>query len=129
MNYTQLSDINNFFYSGLQDQESETQSEVMAILMQPKRSQFYSRSTGAGIPEYENQPITAMMRIMMAYDVVMAFAQRNARVSVDKTIAVSQNSVTVEQEGDEVKVSVLYIPIKTLQAQRTPGVSIGGSIR
>lgn len=135
MNYGQASDINNFFYAGLIDTDLQTQSEVLAILLQPKRSLFYYRSAGAGIPEYENLPVTAQMQITMAYDVVMAISLRNSRVpngsdgGVDKRIAVSQNGVTVETNGDEVSVKVLYIPIYNLQAQRTPGISLGGKTR
>jgi hypothetical protein len=135
MNFAQLSDINNFFYAGLIDVDTETQADILSILIQPKRSMFYNRSDGAGIPEYENQPITSMMQIMMAYDIVMAVSLRNSRVSngsdggVDKRVAVSQNSVTTEQNGDEVQVNVLYIPLYSMTAIRTPGISLGGRTR
>lgn len=135
MDFGAASDINNFFYAGMVDLDTQIQSEVLQAITQPKRSMFYFRDAGAGIPEYENTPITAQSRIMMAYDVVMAIAGRNAQVpngstgGVDRRVAVSQNSVTIEVKDDEVTLNVLYIPLHSLQSRKIPAVPLGGRVR
>ena len=134
MDYSNPGDSNHFFYSGVEDIDVQIESEVMQALLTRKRSLFYWRSQGAGIPDYENLPITAQNKIAMAYDSVIALTKRNATVTNgqapgtrDMRVAVSQSSVKViSNDQGEMEVQVLYIPLHSLVTRKSPSIPLAG---
>lgn len=114
-----------FFYYGLVDQRAEISSDITQGVMQPKRSLFYDRSFGAGISEYENTPGGLSLEVGIKYDIASWIAQRNSEVSDgsndtrDRRAVASQGSISVEQNGTDIDVAVLYIPYFDYQ---TPGI-------
>lgn len=126
-----LSDFDIFFYYGKSDLEIETKSDLMANLMQPKRSLFYNRALDAtGIHDYENFPEGPRIRVNLPYDIVNSFGKRNQFVSSgengtrDRRVAVSQSTVKVEFSGKgNVNVTVLYIPLANFK--QTESLQIG----
>lgn len=131
MDYGLASDINNFFYAGKVDLDTQIQSEVLQAVLQPKRSMFYNRSYGAGITEYENYPMTANIKIFIAYDVVRALAIRNSKVPngngdyPDRRVAVSQNNIIVKIENESINLSVYYVPMYNIKASRILTIPMG----
>lgn len=119
-------DINSvwdtFFYYGGEKSKSdisvldtECRTDLYELLLQNKRSLFYYRSGSAGVSEYENNPNGIGLQIFARFDIAEAVSYRNQLVSngegdsVDRRIAVSQNSVGFEQpQSDELNVLVLY---------------------
>lgn len=118
----QFADFDMFFYYGSGQLEDETKSDIFQNLMQPKRSLFYDRFyDSAGMKEYENRPNSFALRVNMPYDIVTSLSKRNTVVSAgengnpDRRIAVSQATIRIENERDNVKTSVLYIPLATFK--------------
>lgn len=135
MDYGRSSDVDNFFFSGEVDIDTQITSEVLQSLMQPKRSMFFNRSFGAGIPDYENKPLTAQLQIGMAYDIITGIARRNQEVpngsdgTTDYRAVASQSGVVVEADGDTLGVSVWVIPLHSLQSRKIPAIPISGNLR
>ena len=127
-------DSNHFFYAGIEDIDSQISSEVMQALLTRKRSLFYWRNQGAGIPDYENLPITAQNKIAIAYDSVIALTNRNNSVpngqspgTRDMRVAVSQNSVSVTSDNQgSMEVQVSYIPIHSFVVKKSPAIPLAG---
>jgi hypothetical protein len=77
---------------------------------------FYNRQFGGGISEYENQPNNLLTQIGLRFDIANAVAYRNTTVTdgsdntIDRRLAVSQNSIYFEIERDQLNIGVLYIP-------------------
>ncbi len=95
--------------------DMECRTDLYELLIQNKRSLFYYRSGSAGVSEYENNPNGIGLQIFARFDIAEAVSYRNQLVSngengsVDRRIAVSQNSVGFEQpQADELNVLVLY---------------------
>lgn len=112
-------DFDVFFYYGQNDLPLETRSDVLANILQPKRSLFYNRSLdSAGVSAYENSPVGLTMRVNLPYDVVSSLSRRNQFVSNgengtrDRRVAVSQSTVRiVARDNGNVDITVLYIPL------------------
>lgn len=111
----------NFFYYGENDLQQEISSEILSIILQPKRSLLYSRSNGsAGIEQYENIPNTVMLNILIPYDIMYAIAKRNNTVgngqngTKERRVASSQNLIKINQAGGELDVTALYIPLSDI---------------
>lgn len=109
-----------FFYYGKNTLDKEIESELVQLLLQPKRSLYYDRREGCGIADYENYPNTFFVQVQGAYDVVTAVSWKNTQVvngsnnQKDRRVAVSQNAVAFERTGkntEELNVTVLYIPL------------------
>ena len=122
---SQLSDADLFFFYGEpgSDVDMEIQSDLLAGLMQSKRTLFYNRQDSAGVADKENFPNSLILAIMSRYDVTTWNAYRNAQVSdgtngnPDRRISVSQSSVSVlKNEKGEFDISVGYIPFKNYQS-------------
>jgi len=134
MDYSNSGDSNHFFYAGVEDQDQQISSEVIQALLTRKRSMFYWRNQGAGIPDYENLPITAQNKIAMAYDSVIALTNRNATVPNGQTsgqrdmrVAVSQSSITIDDNGNgEMEMTVQYIPIHSMTRTKSPAIPLAG---
>jgi hypothetical protein len=122
---SEICDPDIFFYYGSNPLELELDHDVMVGLLQPKRSMFYARSDGAGIPDYENKPSSFMLEIGMRYDIVNWIAYRNTVVgdgndgTAERRVAACQFSIDVVRgETGEVDVSVEYIPYADYSAAR-----------
>jgi len=120
-----MTDIDYFFYYGLTDQRAEIEADLSQGLMQSKRSMFYDRSFGAGVPEYENAPQGLALQVSLKYDIAAWVARRNQEVSDgsngkrDRRAITSQNAIQIVQSGDGVDVMVLYIPFFDYQKPAT----------
>jgi len=104
-----MSAAEGFFYWGTLPVQQEVGEDLLTGLMQSKRSLFYNRDYGAGIPDFENTPISLVTIITMRLEVVKFFAIRNGRVTagqivggiqyLDRRAATSQTAVNVVDEG------------------------------
>jgi len=117
---SELKDFDIFFYYGQNDLELETKSDVMANLMQPKRSLFYNRALdSAGVGGYENISEGLTIRVNLPYDIVNSLSKRNQFVSNgengsrDRRVAVSQSTIKIDFDSSKgnVNMTVLYIPL------------------
>jgi len=126
MNYemNQLSDLDIFFFYGEKgsDLDIETQSDILAGIIQKKRSLFYDRQDSSGIPERENNPTGFVLEMSMKFDIVNWIAYRNTKISdgsngtPDRRVAVSQNSIVItENQKGETDVNVEYIPFANIK--------------
>jgi len=117
-----LSDFDMFFYYGQNDLSLETQHDIMCNLMQPKRSLLGNRSQdAAGVPGYENNPISMILSILLPYDITISIAKRNQTVSNgengyrDRRVALSQSNVKVQMEKGNVNITVQYRALADLK--------------
>lgn len=114
-----------FFFYGLVDQRKEIEGDLFQGIMQSKRSMFYARQYGAGVPEYENTAGGLSLEVNMKYDIASWIAQRNKEISTgtdgtrDRRVVTSQSAIRINQRMGEVDVQVLYIPFYDYQA---PGI-------
>ena len=127
----QISDIDMFFFYGLNDIDLEIEHDLLYGLLQPKRSLFYFRSEGAGVEEYENFPSGYFMQVSLRYDMANWVAQRNTRVSdgtkgyPDRRIAVSQATIDIDTLKGNIDVQVLYIPYYNYEKPTVINLAIG----
>lgn len=131
----QLKDFDFFYYydSNPVNLNDEISSDIYQLLLQPKRSLFYSRSqNSAGINDYENFPNSVSLRITMPYDIIIAISKRNTNVSngqgqtIDRRIAASQNTVKIEQFNEDVTISIFYVQLSDIQQQQRISFPLGG---
>lgn len=125
--FTQFASMEYFFYYGENTIElaNECKSDLISLLVQPKRSMFFNRSAGAGIKDFENFPIGLMMQIGIPYAVASAIANRNAYVSdgtnskfPDRRIATAQNVVSFSSDDNgNVDLGIQYIIYDELKNQ------------
>jgi hypothetical protein len=127
-----MSSIDTFFYAGQIDLRTEIMEDIETALMQPKRSLPYFRSYGAGVSEYENEPVSFGMLIKLRYEIAMALSQRNGYVSngdngtLDRRAVTSQTAVTVEQNGPGIDITVPFIALADLMdASNSITISLG----
>jgi hypothetical protein len=105
-----------FFFYGQVDERKEIESDLVQGVMQNKRSLFYDRSYGAGIPQYENTAGGLSLEVNMKYDITAWIAQRNREVSDgtkntrDRRVVTSQSAIKINQRQGEADIQVLYIP-------------------
>ncbi len=125
-----LTDFDNFFYHGSGNLDDEIKSELLIMLLQPKKSLYYSRNdNAAGIKEYENQPQSINLEIGLRYDIVSAIGKRNLNVSRDnpnRQVAASQSQIVINRNGVDVNISVLYLPLKDFRKPDNIEISLGG---
>jgi len=110
-----IADFNlGFFYYGKNSLDDESRFDLFQLLLQPKRSLFYDRRESAGISDYENRPNTIELQVLGRFEIANAVAYRNSLVTngadntIDRRIAVSQNSIGFSARGEELDVNVLY---------------------
>jgi hypothetical protein len=117
--YSQLSDFDIILFYGENDLDLEIQSEILAGLIQGKRSLFYNRQDGCGISE--NVPNGLSSQISMRYQIAKWGAYRNSYVtdgssgSPDRRALISQNSVSFDtnnKNDGNMDLNVLYVPMK-----------------
>lgn len=112
---TKYSSIDYFFFYGKNSLEEESVSDLFGLILQPKRSLYYSRSDGSGVERYENYPDALTLQIGLRFDIAQAVANRNSLVVNgrdgfrDRRIAVSQFSIKFysNKQGD-LDVTILY---------------------
>jgi hypothetical protein len=123
--------IAHFFAWGTEPLADEVQADLELGMVQPKRSLFYDRSYGAGVPDRENGPVSAVGLVGIKYDVASFVALRNSKVSDgsggtrDRRVAASQSTVdvTVKKTG-EVDVHLGYILYSDMSSMKS--ASTGG---
>lgn len=122
--YSQLSDFDLFFYYGEEGSnlEMETQSDVLAGIIQPKRSLFYDRLDSSGVPEKENFPNSFVLEISTKYNIVSWCSYRNTKVSdgangtPERRVAISQDLIAINYNNKgETDVNVQYIPFANIK--------------
>jgi len=118
MSIEQLKDFDNFFYYGQGDLKREIESDIHSIVNQNVRSLYYNRDNdSAGLDQYENTPNAIVQSVLIPYNVVSALSKRNVNVgngqngSKDRRIAVSQNSVKIDNKENFIDVSIFYIAL------------------
>lgn len=126
----QLADFDTFFYYGEGKLQDEIASDLIQILVQPKRSLLYSRSrNSSGIQE--NFPNTVRIKTLYPFDIVSAISKRNNVVgngqngSKERRVATSQNLVKIKQKGSEVDISVFYLPFYDINQNTKVEFQIG----
>jgi len=130
---TELSNLDVFFYYGEpgSDQLVETESDLLAGIIQPKRTLYYNRRDSSGVPEKENFPNSFVLAISTRYDIANWNSYRNTQVSdgsngtPDRRVAISQNSIEINQDQKgEMDVKIGFIPFASFQQQRTLSLPI-----
>jgi len=115
MTLQELSSSDFFFYWDTADRKQVIEADLMAMMLQPRRSLLYNREYGCGISEYEGVPNTIAIQIMLRFDIVNSFATRNSRVAdgregmPDRRALTSQSVIAIEQEGGDIDVVVNYV--------------------
>lgn len=103
-----------FFYYGKGDLDIESRMDLHQIIFQPKRSLYYNRRESAGVASYENNPNGLQLQVLMRFDIANAIAYRNSLVvdgtggQKDRRLAVSQNFIGFESNGENLDVKILY---------------------
>lgn len=129
-----LKDFDIIFYYGQNELSLETKSDILANLMQPKRSLFYNRALdSAGIPGYENNPEGLTLRVNLPYDIVSGLSLRNQFISngeddsKDRRVAVSQSTIRIEFDSSNgnVNITVLYIPLADFKQDESISFNLG----
>ena len=130
--YSQISDFDVFFYYGESDIELENQSDIMWGVMQPKRSMYYNRREGCGLPDRVNEPNTIQLTIVGRYDITQWVGYRNTYVTNgqngnrDRRVAVSQQTIAFKQnDKGEVDIEILYIPFSTFKQPSILTIPVG----
>ncbi len=104
-----------FFYWDSLDEGVNLEADLLALVLQSKGRLFYNRSYGCGLQGYENMPNALLQGVLLRYDVVNGFAERNLRVTdgskgyPDRRALTSQDAVEVEQGKDEMNLAIGYI--------------------
>lgn len=123
--YKMLSDLDLFFFYGEPGSDilMETESDILAGVLQPKRSLFYNRRDSAGVTGRENMPNSLVLSIMTKYDITTWNAFRNQNVSdgengtPDRRVAISQETVSIRQDGQEMDVLIEFIPFNNMKTK------------
>jgi hypothetical protein len=103
----------HFFYYGenLLDIEEENQFDILQGVMQSQKALSYFRKEGAGIQELENAPNGFILLLLSRYNIVKWSAFRNSYVITnnrDRQIALSQDSIEIEQENNNMNIDIKY---------------------
>jgi len=104
------------FYYGQNDLDLEIESELMLLAIQPLRSLLYDNKESGGIDGYENYPNDINLQINCRFSIASAVAWKNGIIPngteglPDRRIAVSQNSISFQNDGGELDMEILYIP-------------------
>lgn len=130
-----ISDIDNFFYYGVNDLTNELRHDIVQGVMQPRNTLFYGREFGAGATDFENYPNGLFLQVYLRYSIVDFIARRNRQVSDgtdgtrDRRVAVSHNSIRIEYTNEgNVNVDIFYVPFSTFENPDTIRIPLGISI-
>ena len=130
---SELGDMDMFFYHGQVELDVEIEHDIIAGLIQPKRSLYYNRQDGAGVHEYEGHPNTIALDVGLRYDIINWIARRNLTVgdgnsnTKDRRVLASQSAIKILREGQNIDIQVLYIPLFKADQPKIVGFPIGGS--
>jgi hypothetical protein len=126
-------DFDVFFFYGSNDLQLETESDLVAGLIQEKRSLFYNRQDAAGLKE--NYPNTFTLSVSTKYDITSWVSFRNTQVTDgtnstrDRRVAVSQNYISFSRESvGTLNVEVLYIPFYNFKKAQQLTIPVSGGI-
>lgn len=130
---SQVENMDLFFYYGEKgsDPDMETQSDIVAGILQAKRSLFYDRKDSTGVPDKQNYPNSFILGFMTRYDIVNWNAWRNTQVSdgtngnPDRRVVMSQTSIEITQSGQELDLNVKYIPFGNMRKVSSLTIPIG----
>lgn len=118
-----LKDFDNFYYYGQGNTGIETESDIHQIVNQNSRSLYYNRSNdSAGLDEYENSPNTIILSVLIPYNIASALSKRNTYVgngqngTKERRIVLSQNSIKVENNENNVDISLFYIALSNVNS-------------
>lgn len=104
-----------FFYYGDNDLQEEIEHDLFEQVMQPNRSYYYNRQEAIGISQYENYPNTITLYVLVPYIIANGVAFKNTIIedgsysNKDRRVIVSQATISVRQEGAELKVNIGYL--------------------
>jgi len=109
-----------FFYYGenLLPLEEENQFDIIQGVMQSQKALSYFRKEGAGVQELENAPNSFILLLLTRYNIVKWSAFRNSYVITnnrDRQIALSQDSIEIEQDNNEMNIDIRYRSYKDSQ--------------
>jgi hypothetical protein len=117
----------DFLYYGKNNLENETLNDLQTGCIQPKRSQFFNRQDSCGISDYENYPNGFSLLISMKAAIVKWIQYRNGYISnqiPDRRVAVSQNTINIEQSGSEIKLDITYIPYSDFKNPQKANIGV-----
>lgn len=127
-----MSISDRFFFYDTTPVPIQNEGELVELLAQPKRSQFYNRRYGVGVHDSEDFSNTIGMQVGLRYDIVNAIAYRNTIVAdgsrglPDRRIAASFESVGVEQKANgRTDVSVFYSNLQNYEQLNSVSLPIG----
>lgn len=128
--------IDSFFNSGAGDLGQEVNDDIEVGLLTEKRTQFYYRSYGVGLFDYENRPNLSVLSVLIKYSVMAYMSFRNSMVTSgfngtrDLRAATSQSVIEVSplrgEDGgkDLLDVKVPYVRLSDLNANSVASVRI-----
>lgn len=107
--------------------EQEDEFDIIQGLTQPQKSLVAFRQEGAGIQELENNPNSFILLLMGRYNIVKWISFRNTYIitnNSDRQLIVSQDSIDIFQENNEVNIDVGYRTNKNINQYTTISVII-----
>lgn len=121
-----------FFNYGEGDLEEELNYDIMAGVLQPKKSMYFNRQDGCGVAELENVPSGFQVFIQANYEIAKWVSYRNSIVNdgsnggIDRRIAISQGSIYYKADKvGNTQIQVRYIPFSNIN--KSVNLIIGGS--
>lgn len=124
-------DFNYFLFYGEAPEGEELEADIVAGLMQDRRSMFYHRGYGAGLSDFENAADGISTQVGLKYRAASYLAERNQEVSDgtggtrDRRVLVSQGSISVERASGGLDVKLVYVPYADLRSAKVLAVPIG----
>ena len=119
----------DFFYYGenLFTLEHENEFDIIQGIIQPLKSLFYFRREGVGIQELENYPNSFILLLLGRYNIVKWVAFRNTYIisnNFNRQIIVSQDSIGMTQEYNEVNIDIGYRSYKNINKYTSVSIVI-----
>jgi hypothetical protein len=135
-----MSAAEGFFNWGQIPISQEVGEDILGGLTQGKRTMYYNRSYGAGVPDFENTPISLLTIVTLRLEVAKFMSTRNAVVTggqivngvqyADRRAMTSQNVVQVtDAGGGALDVTVPYFLLADLSSLKQAKTTIGGGSR
>jgi len=125
-------DFDTFFYYGSGELEDETITDMRVLLFQGGRSLLYSRSrNAAGIRDFLGYPNALYLKSILPFFIVEAVSKRNDSCgngqngTKERRVSISQEAIEIFQDGNEVDITVNYIPYSNLQKRITVSTKTG----
>lgn len=125
-------DMDYFFFYGTVEERAEIEADLKIGLMQDKRSMFYNRSFGAGVPDYENTAGGLAADVALRYSIASWISRRNSEVSDgsngtrDRRVLASQSAIQISQSPGNIDIKVLYVPYFDYQKPSVITIPLAG---